>query len=545
MKQNILIFFSLLFSVLGFAADEQTVNSTITEVSVFRQRAMITREASAKVVKGDNLIIFTGLSKALLKNSITVSGSGTGSGVIQSVTHRINYLNLATKPPRMIMLEDSLIILSQKSKILTDEKFVYENEQQLILGNNKIGGNDQGLTALELQKVADLYRDRLLKIRKEIRDIEFQIIEIDRLKRAYQQEISQITAQRNQPTQEVVVAYNAENAGTVKLALKYLVNNANWNPFYDIRVENTSDPLKFFLKANVVNNTGIDWNQVKLRVSTTNNNTNNNSPVLNPWYVDIARARPRNPVGTLSGRANGVRYKSDSRASNTMDVMPPPAVAEEAEDVGASYAYEMTTTSEGELGLEFVIALPYDIPADGKEHQVDILLREVKGDFRHFAVPKLDRDAFLVAYINEDLLRGKANVYFEGTFVGETYVDTDNPNDSMKISLGRDPKVQVQWEQVRDYTDRKVIGTSVRQTYGFDITLKNNKSEVVNLTIEDQIPVSQNKDIEIKMLEASGGEVDELSGKVVWNISMKPGETRKLNLRFEAKYPKNRPVSGL
>ncbi|MDX2247018.1 MAG: DUF4139 domain-containing protein [Bacteroidia bacterium] len=540
MKLNILIVLAWFIPTWGLAAEEIPVKSKITEVNIYRQRAMIIQEGTAKVVKGDNLLIFTGLSQSLIKNSITVSG--TGSGTIQAVTHRVNYLSRTAKPPRLILLEDSLKVLSQKLKVLDDEKFVYENEQQLILTNNKIGGTDNGLTAEELQKMANLYRERLAAIRQQLREIELSARDLRQLQNDYQLEINQINVQRSQPTEEVVVTFNAKAAGTVNLTLKYLVNDASWSPFYDIRVENTRDPLKFFLKAQVVNRTGINWDQVKIRISTTNNSGNNNSPSLNPWLVGIYIPQP-----TMSYEVDSRRYKSDGRAGEA--VMSAPAGAamddlDEKEEV-AGYAYDMTTTTEGELGLEFEIAALYDIPADGKEHQVDILATDVKGEFRHFAIPKMDKDAFLVAYISQDLLRAKANVYFEGTFVGETFVNTDNPGDSMKISLGRDPKVQIQREQVKDFTETKVIGSNIRQTFGYDIILKNNKSEAVNLNIEDQIPVSQNKDIIVELLESSGGTLADLSGKVTWNLTLKPGETRTLNLRFEVKYPKNQPVSGL
>ena len=536
MKVKFIFLLTLLFPFWAFSTDETRVNSKISEVNVYRQRAQITREASAKVTRGDNLIVFSGLSGSLLKNSITIGG--TGNGIIQSVTHRINYLNRTAKPPRMILLEDSVEILSLDIQILADDKFVLESEQNLILGNNKIGGTQQGLTAEELQRVANLYRNRIAEIRKDLRSINLKDRKLRRKLTAYNQEIAQIKAQRDRPTQEVVVAFNAKASGTVKLTLKYLVNGAQWNPFYDIRVANTKDPVQFFLKANVVNNTGIDWDKVDIKLSTANNNTNNISPILSPWYVNIGRP----PAPRPSGYGNNAkpRMKADSRAfSNSMDLDAP------APEPEAGLAYEITKTSEGELGLEFEIALPYDIPADGKAHQVDILLTEVEADYRHFAIPKLDRDAFLVANINYDLLRGKANVYFEGTFVGETYVNTDNPRDSMRISLGRDPKVQIQREKVTDFTNRKVVGTNIKQTYAYEITVKNNKSEAVNLTIEDQIPVSQNKDITVEMLEASGGKLDELSGKVIWNIVLNPGEKRVLDLKFEVKYPKNQPVSGI
>lgn len=533
-----LLLFACWMCVSAQAAGETIVSSDIEAVQVYRKRAQITREANVSVSKGENLLIFSGLSRFILPNSITVSGKGKGT--IQSVTHRVSYLNTTPKTTRMKMIEDSLEILQEDLLILKDDRFVNESEQTLILENRKLGGTDTGFTAEDLTRLAELYQERIARIRKKLRAITKAETKLNKRINAYRQELNSISSQRNQPTQQVVVAFQADQAGRVSLELNYMVNQASWSPYYDIRVANTTSPLQFFLKANVINNTGIDWDGVAVTLSTTNNNVNNTQPSLNPWYLGVSYPSP--------GRSQ--RYKSAPRMSrrdgmalsNTMDSNMAGEVAEEAD---IDYAYSATTVSEGELGLEFEIALPYDIPADGKEHQVDIQLLEVDGSYKHFAVPKLDRDAFLVAQINQDLLRGKANVYFEGTFVGETYVNTDNPRDSMLISLGRDPKVQIQRAQIKDFTKVKTIGANVRKTYGYEISIRNNKSSEVTLVIEDQIPVSQDQDITVEPLELSKGSLDPASGKVSWTLTLKPGERKEIPLRFEVKYPKNKPVSGL
>ncbi|MEM7375141.1 MAG: DUF4139 domain-containing protein [Bacteroidota bacterium] len=538
-RNIILLLLASMMYIYGWADTETIVSSHIEAVQVYRQRAQIVREANVSVSKGDNLLIFSGLSRFILPNSITVSGKGKGT--IQSVTHRVSYLNTTPKTTRMRMIEDSLQILRDDLLILKDERFVNESEQTLILENRKLGGTNTGFTAEDLTRLAELYQDRIARIRKKLREISRAEAKLTVRINAYQQELNGISSQRNQPTQQVVVAFQADQAGRVSLELAYMVNQASWSPYYDIRVANTTSPLQFFLKANVINNTGIDWDGVDVTLSTTNNNVNNTQPSLNPWYVGVYY--PSAPVAGAYKARPKLSRRDGMGLSNTMN--DDLSVTESAAEADIAYAYDATTISEGELGLEFEIALPYDIPADGKAHQVDIQLLEVEGNYKHFAVPKLDRDAFLVAQINQDLLRGKANVYFEGTFVGETYVNTDNPRDSLLISLGRDPKVQIQREQIKDYTKIKTIGSNIRKTIGYEISLRNNKSSQVTLVIEDQIPVSQDQDITVEALELSKGKLDPASGKVSWTLTLEPGEKRNIPLKFEVKYPKNKPVSGL
>jgi uncharacterized protein (TIGR02231 family) len=540
-------FLIISFAVLScgrLAAAELPVASRITSVELYRQGARITEVGSVKLNPGEHELVFSGLSRSLQANSLSVKGSG--AGVILLVKDRVSYLNRTAPPARAAALQDSIEEIDLRRQVIADERFVLESEQSLILKNNSVGGTEQGVGAERLQQVADLYRSRLGALRARLRELALEEKKLAERRGRLQAEQGQWQARRDEPTQEVVVVFRAEAAGKVELELSYLVQAASWTPFYDLRVENTASPLQLYLKANVVNNTGVEWKQVKLSLTTNNNAAGSQSPTLSPWSLALAPQPMMLDEAVIAGY--GGNRKSLPAAAPQADGRAYEAEAlrrEGLDDVIAQYAYDYTQASEGELGLEYAIALPYDIPSDGQEHQVDILRSEVSAEYLHYAVPKLDRDAFLVASIRQDLLRSRANVYFEGSFVGETLVNTDNPRDSMRISLGRDARVQVQREQIRDFSAEKQIGSSIKREYGFEITLRNNKSTPVKMIVEDQIPLSQNKEIEVELTEASGGVLDPASGRLSWALDLKPGETRKLTLRFEVKYPKDRPVLGL
>lgn len=535
----------LLSTLLSWAQSAQTLSSEITAVTVYRQRAQITREAEINVQKGENVLTFSGLSQHILPNSINVSGYGRG--IIQSVRHRVSYLDRVAVPAQVQRLEDSVAHLQAELARNRDEQFVNQSEEELLLANQNLDGQQSGLDVAALKEMATLYRERLTEVRANLRTLDREQKKLNQRVQQLQQEISSLQRQRNQPTQEVVVVFVAEAADRVELTLTYLVNQASWTPFYDLRVSSTSDPIQLALKANVVNNTGTDWQGVKIRLSTTKNTGNNQAPDLDPQYVAMVdydqirrrREEAANERQLRLGMGERRLMAADARSNTMAGGM---ADMEEAE-VSSSAAY--TTTNEGELGLEFDIALTYDIPADGQEHQVDILQSQLEAAYHHYTVPKLDPDVFLVADIREDLLRGQANVYFEGSFVGESYVDTDNPRDSLRLSLGRDPKVQVQREQVKDYTARQALGGKERQTFAYEITLRNNQAEAVSVFVQDQLPISQNKDITVEPLEISGARLDENSGRLDWTLELAPGEERTLVFRYEVKYPKDADIRGL
>ena len=180
---------------------------------------------------------------------------------------------------------------------------------------------------------------------------------------------------------------------------------------------------------------------------------------------------------------------------------------------------------------------------------VDIRNYEMKADYRYAVAPKLDVDAFLMAratgWEEFSLLPGEANIFFEGTFVAKSFIDPNSIKDTLAISLGRDKRIVVKREKLKDFTSRKVIGGSQRASYAWEISLRNTKSESVRISVEDHIPVSQNKEIEVTLVDKGGAAYNANTGKLGWELTLQPNETRKLVYKFDVKYPKDKQVSGL
>lgn len=538
MKTPILFLLFVCFALGLRAGNETTVPSKITEVNLYRERGLLHQVGSTTVKPGDNLLVFTGLSQYIVANSVSVKGEG--KGIIQSVKHRINYLNMTAEPKRMKAIRDSIEIMENDLQVIADELFVLEAEEQVILKNSQLGSQHQGFTTAEVTALADLYRKRLAEVRGLKRALVKKQTKHSEHIAHFQLELMNLDAERSQATQEVVVAFRSEAGGTVKLELTYLVTNVSWEPVYDVRVTNTSAPISLMLKANVINNSGIAWEKVKISFSTASNNGRTTAPALNPQYVSIYTQQY---LRYELERAQGARMY-DKKASSD-DEEAGEYAADPVMEAPMETAAAHTTMTEGTLAQVFDVAIPYDIPADGKETQVEIFQQDVKAEYRHFAVPKLDCETYLVAYIRQDLLRGKANIYFEGAFVGETFINTRNPQDSMLIALGRDPKVQVSRTQVTDYSRKKVIGGNIQQDYAYDITVRNTKKEPVTLTLLDQIPVSQNNEIKVEEAVYGSATLDAATGKLTWVITLQPGETKKLDFKYRVTYPKNQQVIGL
>ena len=202
--------------------------------------------------------------------------------------------------------------------------------------------------------------------------------------------------------------------------------------------------------------------------------------------------------------------------------------------------------TENQTNIEFNIANPYTIPNDGKQYLVEIGNYDLNATFEYYVAPKLNTDVFLTSQIIDwnkyNFLSGEANLFFEGTYIGKSLLDTHASSDTLNLSLGVDKNIVVTRTLQKTLTQRQIIGSNKKETKDWVIEIKNRKNQPVNLLVEDQLPVSQNTSIEVEKQEVSGGKVNDTDGKVQWALKMVPLENKKFELRYQVKYPKNQQV---
>jgi len=525
-----------LISINTFGQTEKPVESRIDEVTVFLNKAQVTREVKTRLETGKTNLILSGLTSQLDPQSIQVVGKG--SFIILGISHQQNFLHELNMPKNLKVLKDSIELLQKQVLLEQSQKEILNKEEQMLLSNQKIGGTNQNLTVAELKAMADFYRSRLGDI------VTMRMKQDEKIKKMNER-ISKLNRQFNEQnellrrnTSELVIGVSAESATPADLRVSYVVANAGWNAVYDVRAINTKSPLQLSYKANVFQSTGEEWKNVKLKLSTANPNQSGLKPELYSWYLDFYT-----PIAYQNSKAKTNRPAAAMRASEDK--------AELAEEsmVEAQSLSEFVSTVQTSLNSEFDISLPYSVSSSSKPTVVDIRNYEMKADYSYSVVPKLDADAFLMAkatgWEEYSLLPGEANIFFEGTFVGNSFIDPNNVKDTLALSLGRDKRIVVKREKLRDLTSRSVMGNLKKENYTWEISIRNTKSEAIRISIEDQVPVSQNTQIEITVLDAGGSNYNKQTGKLIWNLDIKPSETRKLVYKYEVKYPKDKQVTGL
>ena len=246
-------------------------------------------------------------------------------------------------------------------------------------------------------------------------------------------------------------------------------------------------------------------------------------------------------MDALQGRVAGLEVSNSSSRRNAK--MAAPMMKADEEELAES---EMMDVEEqkAQFGYEFEIKQPLTLLSNGKVTVTEIARYQLPANYQYVGVPRADKEAFLVAdatgWSNYSLLEGEANIYFDNSFVGKTIIDPNVPSDTLHFSLGRDNGIRIQRTKVADKSTRKLLASHQEQTMTWRITLKNTRNEAINMTLKDQIPVSQNSGITVTTEELSGGNLDKEKGIVTWNINLQPNEQKELLVQYRVKYPKNR-----
>ncbi|HYG03696.1 MAG TPA: DUF4139 domain-containing protein [Chryseosolibacter sp.] len=528
----------LLFAFNAQAQNEKRTDSKITNVTVFLNKAQVFRKASARLEAGKTNVIISGLTSSLDQQSIQVSGKG--DFIIHGINHQQNYLNEFNEPKALKHAKDSLELIQRQIGFENSQKEILNREEQMILSNQKIGGANQNLTAAELKAMADFYRTRLTEIITARLKIDERMKKLTEAQVKLQRQVAAQNDLYSRNTSEIVVSVSASAPTTAELEINYIVSNAGWSPLYDLRAINTKSPVTLIYKANVFQNTGEEWKNVRLKLSTANPTLGGQKPELTAWYLNFYQ-----PIV----RTNGGRQKQSATGGAYRDAVPGQVMDAELVMAPAQSTSDFVTTIQTSLNTEFDIALPYTVNTSAKPTLVDIRTHELKADYIYSVAPKLDNDAFLIGratgWESFSLLPGEANIFFEGTFVGKSFIDPNNIRDTLNISLGRDKRIVVKREKLTDFNSRKLIGTNQRETHAFEISVRNTKTEPIKITIEDQLPVSQNSMIEVTIIDVNGAQHNPDTGKLTWQMEIQPSETKKVVYKFEVKYPKDKIIAGL
>jgi uncharacterized protein (TIGR02231 family) len=521
------------FSLSLFAENEKDIKADLKHVTVYPDRAQLSHESSFDLTAGKTILKLKGLSPFIDAQSIQVKG--IGEFTILSVNLQNNFLQNLEDSPEVKSIRSQIESLQARVEDENAAIRTLQEKEAFLVANKAILVKETTFSIEQFKTLMELYTSNIdqvnvsvLKKNRQIKDYEKQIASL-------QQQLSERMGRQQLPSGEITVLVSADKPGAGKLAYSYVLINAGWYPSYDIRVDETNKPVVIFYKANVYQNSGVEWKDVKLSFSNATPWVAGNAPVLNPWFIDFYT--PLRIRGT-----GGVAYKSAA-----VPMMAQEMAAEKTKEVNEVAALPvMVEKKVGEMSVIFDVSVPYTIPSDGKAQIIEIQRTTIPADYKYVTIPKLSPVAYLTGNISDwaklSLLSGEATLYFENTYVGKSYLNVNQLTDTLTISLGTDNSILVKREKRKDFTSKKVIGPNKTETYSFLLTIRNNKAGPVKITVNDQIPVSSNSSIIVEALELTGGSVNAETGTVKWDIEIKPQEKKELVLSYSVKYPKNQNI---
>ncbi|MEY3835666.1 MAG: hypothetical protein RI989_1094 [Bacteroidota bacterium] len=528
--KNLFAFSALFFVSMGMFA-QANVTSKITQVTVYLQGAQLVHTAETLVSQGKQTVVFTGLSADMQPESVVLECSNRNV-VFQSVSIRNNYLKEQTPNAKIAELQEKSALVEEKLAVLRAEKSVYAKERDMLFRNEAIGGTSNNVPIAEIEKAADFFRKRNNEINVFLLKADAEERKLIKESASYTAQLLELNAKENPPTSEVTVVLDAKTRGEAIFTLKYLVRNAGWAPKYDVRAENAVDPVKLDYHANVFNKSGLDWTEVLMILSTSEPLQGAEKPTLETW--DIAESTQR-----IAG------VQKNLETVMVMDMKSTRSDYLKKEDRGGEVAFQQVAVQE--LSAEFEIELPYTILSDGKPYVVDVTSYSLPATYMHYAVPKQDADAFLMAKVvgwnTLNLVSGKASVYFAGAYLGQSFINTASVDDTLSLSLGRDKRVALARKKQSELSKRQLLGNNEKETFYFETTVRNNRDKEINVLLEDQLPISSNGEIEVAMLEISGAVLEKNTGKLSWNMKLAPGESKTVTLGYSIKTPKSMKVS--
>jgi uncharacterized protein (TIGR02231 family) len=559
MKINFLLTFILLGCSL-FANEPVNVKSSLTGVTVYMQGAQLQHKANYSIKAGISEVIVEGISPQISASTIQVKA--TGAVVILDSKYEFYYPQPATNtntgelPPKIRAaikaLEDSLRLVNFELRDINDEIEVLVAARKIIISNGAVKGQGKVNDSIQLLKsTVDYYTTKVSELNKKISSLDRQKVKKADLIASLDNRLNDLRnyAEQNNPTPEIkgipriVITLMAKEAAAGRIDLTYLASNAGWTPLYDIRSEAASGKISLTYKAQVRQQTGLDWNDVKLSISTNNPYANKTKPELSPWYIDYQayrkdldeKAKMRGALGEAPA-VNSMMYNSGFAYSQ-----------QSVEDDEIALTPEAFTTVVQQLiSAEFKIDLNYSIASDNQVRMVLVKQSELNTSFRYYAVPKLDPGVYLVAQMTKldelQLVPAKANIFFDGTYIGETYIDPTTMNDTLNLSLGKDPNIIVKRTLLKDQSKERVIQDKKERNFAYSIEVRNLKSSEIDLIIQDQVPLTTNPEITIEKSIIGKGTLDEKTGLVEWKLKLKAKENQTFDYEFKVRHPKDKVV---
>lgn len=547
------------------------VDAPITDVTVYADRALVTRQGTIHLETGEQELRVNALPQ-FNRDSLRANGIGPQGT-------RILNVDIATafhgRPPEgeLRRLQDELDQLVQSRQLLEARQAALNDRRQWLraLGEQSkdfAKGLAQG--QMNPQDCADFFKfaaTQALEDAEAAQSLELQLKQVQQDIGAKMRELAQKQG-NNQPDRlAAIVTVALAQEGDFNLELSYLVTGASWRPQYDVRVQMNEDQrggeVELTYIGVVQQATGEAWDSVQLSLSTARPSLAAKLPELDPWYLDVFAPAPPVPLpAPRAVQARGIYSAASMPAgARPMAMMAPMAASfgsadgevAELEPPSPEEASVATATVEQTgTALVFRAGRSVDIPSDNSPHKTTIARDRLPCTFDYVCAPTIADSVHLRAAIvnatERVLLNGEASIFLSSQYVGTTKLKQTAPAETFKVFLGLDDGIKVKRELIERSVDKgNVLQSGIRRiTYAYCITVHNYASATRDVIIRDRLPVSQHEKVKVRVQSIQPAPKERTKLELaVWQFKLAPDAEQKIEYQFVVEHPQEMKIIGL
>ncbi|MFU9074890.1 DUF4139 domain-containing protein [Proteus sp. LHD240705] len=537
-----LITLSIISSTSAFANEINSVDPTkplnydikLNQATIFLRGAELDNNVTLNLPAGQSEVVLSNIANNIDPKSLSIS--------IDNDDVIINTINVK-KIPIAPIYPTAITVLIDKQKEINKQIEVLNininvgDEQIALLKDQSFFGYGETQSLEHSSQKFDFISQKMTSILNQQKAAQEEIAELteklEELNRQLEIDMPIIAKEKTQ----IVLSLGTSKNLTSKMRISYITPDAGWSPAYDIRSQGMDKPILLTYKADVIQNTGLNWDKVKLVLTSTNPSLNITAPTLSPWYLSLY-----NNTAKFRNSNMDMKMAMPAPVSEAMNEAP-------REQLSKGVTRYVTTNNNG-INLSHAIALPYTLKNSTEPNTLVINQKEVVADYRYLTTPKLVEEVYLQAEVkdweNLNLLNGRANIYYMNSFVGNSYINTNELTELLSIPFGIDKNIQI--SRINNEKIRKepiFIGTTIEQKESYTIKVRNTYNSPVKVTIYDQLPLSQENNINVADAVYKDGVLDKDTGEIKWNITLGAKEEKSLPLNYTLSYPKNRQIVGL
>jgi len=471
-----------------------------------------------------------------------------------------------------------------------------------VQGNSVV---KSGLSVAELTQNLDFYSTKANALEKSIAADNLKKSELDKTLSRLRVQLQQEQGKKGVYNGLLKLNLVASYATNAVVTVTYFTQQASWTPFYDMVIDDISKPVKLRGKSKVRQTTGIDWEKINITLSTATPSKTKDAPVFSTWFLNyvyelnqktkeyaisnsisygqaderMEMEKSAMPGATSNIRIRGINsynastaplyvlngeiFNGDINSINpnsikTTEVLSDAKATELFGARGANGVVLINTKimedyifeEEKNNSMEYTINLAYTIPGNGKEQIIDIKNYDLTAEYKYYCAPKLDENVFLIADFKDweklNILSGMANITYDGTYVGQTFLNTAQTNQVLSVTLGTDKRVSVKRELLTDFSKVRTLSSDTEVTFTYKITVKNNQNKAIKFTLKEQYPISKQNDIKVKLLDKETTTPTfnkEDIGVITWDFDLKVGESKEFVIAYTVRYPKDKKVN--